>query len=239
MGKFYAGGKLRSSDTIAILGQRTLSGANPEMLWTGTNIQRPTPSSEQLRVVSDSAQDGAAGTGCLTLRIDYLDGDGVRQSETVTMDGLTPVTTTATDVTAILAVTCMTFGSGNAADGTITVTNTGATSTFEQVESMGSQSLAAVYKVPAGNQLQVTSIWASASAASQVWLYSDTNPATGAVVSGAQYVWGLFSAVTTHAKHQSMVPAGPFPAGASVWMAAQDAAATLVVGTIEGYLEAV
>lgn len=341
MGNYYVGGKLRSADTIAILGRRTLAGVTEEAVWAGVAATRPTPGNVQLRMISTSTQDGPAiaqvgtidvactvepgdtisvddgatqfdyvvavndtltselatglaaaidldaaysasaigaqitviaavagtpftfidvsadnqtvdiiltiadegvqanviGTGCKTVRLDYLDGDGVRASEAVTLDGLVAVLTTATDIGAVLGVTCMTFGTGNAAAGDITVTDGAGAVIYDFIASGTTQGFAAASSVPVGLRLYLTAIHGSADLATKMRVRSDVNPATGAIVAGASYEWHSAIVGTGLSPYEPAVPIGPFPAGALVWITMQDAAATETTVTVAGYLE--
>lgn len=91
------------------------------------------PAGMLLRVVSTSANDSAAGTGAQRVLISGIDATGSRANETVIMNGTTGVTTVTTwkwlDFFCIIAV-----GTYNGtAVGTISLTNTAATTTFAQI----------------------------------------------------------------------------------------------------------
>jgi len=178
------------------------------------------------------------GTGIRTLRIDYLDALGVRQSETVTMNGTTAVLTTATDIGALLGLTAATVGSNGSAVGTVSVTNVGNTTTFGGLAIGTNQDDAAAFTVPAGLRGYVTKVAASAGAtATTVKLCSDTNPATGTVVNGAKFVWASALFGTTPEDIDPCVPWGPFPAGAQVWLTGTSAGGAACQGSMEGYNE--
>lgn len=71
------------------------TGTVPEDLWSGSGVYTGFPSAaETVRVVSSSANDTSAGSGARTIRISGLNSSGEFQSEIVTLNGLTPVTTT-------------------------------------------------------------------------------------------------------------------------------------------------
>lgn len=178
------------------------------------------------------------GTGIRTVRVDYLDGNGIRQHEDVSLNGTTAVLTTATTVKAILGVTALTVGSGGGAAGTISITNLANTSTFEQIPIGACLSQSAAYVVPAGRNAYVTELLVSASlVATTVKLKSDCNPATGLVVVGASFDWLTVLAGTTPEDVEAFVPVGPFPAGAKLWLTGRNAAQTDCQGALQGYLE--
>ena len=74
------------------------TGTVPEDVWNGGGIYtgHPVdPTAETIDVVSNSAEDGAGTlTGALTVKLAGLDANWAHQEETITMNGLTNVTTT-------------------------------------------------------------------------------------------------------------------------------------------------
>lgn len=74
-----------------------------------------------ISVVSSSANDTATGTGARTVRITALDANFDTFQETVTLNGTTPVTTTATALR-VQRMQVLTSGSGIYNDGDITAT---------------------------------------------------------------------------------------------------------------------
>jgi len=84
---------------------------------------RPPTTAATLEIESSSQQDRDGGTGVNTLRIDGLDENFDTQNETITMNGMTAVTSTL-QWFAINNVTVVLFGSNEAAVGTLTITNT-------------------------------------------------------------------------------------------------------------------
>lgn len=80
---------------------------------------------DTLDVVSSSVNDTAAGTGARMIQIIGIDENANVQSEFVTLNGTTPVTTT-NQWLGINRVFVISAGSGNNADGTITITDTSA-----------------------------------------------------------------------------------------------------------------
>lgn len=83
-------------------------------------------SADTLDVVSSSAQDGVAGTGALTILITGIDSGSVAQTEIVTMNGTTPVTTSNTWL-GVNRVVVLSSGSNDANVGTITLDDTAGT----------------------------------------------------------------------------------------------------------------
>jgi len=67
-------------------------------IWSGAGVYTPPASGVQMRVLSSSANDTGAGTNAQQVTIYYLDSNYVSQSETVTLNGVTPVSTVSTDI---------------------------------------------------------------------------------------------------------------------------------------------
>jgi hypothetical protein len=124
----------------------------PEDIWEvgGTYTGFPTSTLETVEVLSSSANDAAAGTGARTLRITGLDGDYNVQSETVTLNGTTPVSTVNT-FRRVHTATVLTAGSGGVNAGTLTVRHTTTEANVFLSISIGrNQSNCSAYTVPAG-----------------------------------------------------------------------------------------
>lgn len=145
-----------------MLGERNNVGTTTsgEDLWNGAATRIPIPSlaGEQMQVVSTSANDTAAGTGARTLRIDYLDQDNNRQFEILTLNGLTPVSTVATNITFVndTYVTSVGTDSG-AAEGDITTYRQGdPTRQYDFINAGANFGLTAKYKVPSRYKLLIT-----------------------------------------------------------------------------------
>ncbi len=111
---------------------------------------------QQMRVVSTSAQDGAGGTGIRTLRIFYLKSDYTPATTDVTLNGVTPVDTTPTDLFRINRVVGLTYGTTSAAVGTITLTNLAGAVTYSQISALMTRDRSGVYTVPLGKTVYIT-----------------------------------------------------------------------------------
>lgn len=132
-------------------------------LWEGPTCTYVFPASPiQMQVVSTSANDAAAGTGVRTVYIHYLDTNYNEQTEIVTLNGLTPVNTVATNILRINSFHAGSVGSGAAAAGTITLKNTAATVTYAQISAGYNTCRQAIYTVPAGKYGYI-SHWQAAS----------------------------------------------------------------------------
>lgn len=100
-------------------------------------------------VVSSSANDDAAGTGARTVVVIGLNGSYAVTTETVTMDGTTPVATSNSYVI-IYRMYVATAGSGGGNDGNITATAQTDATVTAQITTGYNQTLMAVYQVPTG-----------------------------------------------------------------------------------------
>jgi hypothetical protein len=163
-----ARGRVEGAQSVAITGTLTTSGAVTDiMIWPGSTVKDPSVAPAggvQMTIVSTSAQDSAAGTGVRTLRFNYLDANLNPQSEIVTMNGTTPVLTTATNVRWVGDLTGLTFGSEKHVVGNITVTNSGTRYKYLEAEARATRSSA--FRVPAGKRLIVHSLFAGSSSGS-------------------------------------------------------------------------
>lgn len=128
-------------------------GGIGEDIWGGvtTVIPHPATAGEQMTVVSTSAQDGVAGTGALSIRIEYIDGSGSAQVEDITMNGLTPVNTVATDIAFVNHMLTTTRGTNGVAVGNISIYKFGAPATvYNRILAGGNKDLTIAIRVPAG-----------------------------------------------------------------------------------------
>lgn len=112
---------------VALLGHNPDIGSGlAEDVWEGGGNYPLLTAASQLEVVSTSAADTAAGTGARTVLVSGLDANWLPISETVTLNGTTPVTTVNSYLRVNLFTT-VTSGSGkvNAGDLTLRVVAAG------------------------------------------------------------------------------------------------------------------
>lgn len=142
-------------------------GTAPYMPTTATTIE----------VLSDSANDTAAGSGIRTVRVEGLDGSFNEVFEVVTLNGVTPVVSTQTFIRVFrcFGVTCGTYG-GSAA-GTITVRASGGGTTFVTLNTETGQTQTTHYCVPARKTLVLFDVHMTPETAKSVTfrLYSRRN----------------------------------------------------------------
>lgn len=129
-----------------------IKSSDYETIWDGSNLYPWPTAAETLNVTSSDANDTSAGTGARTIEIEGLDTNWAVQTETVTMNGTSNVTTSNAFLR-VHRVRVVTAGSTGVNEGTITCTNTTSSNVIGQI-SLGSsgfgQSLMALYTVPAG-----------------------------------------------------------------------------------------
>lgn len=91
-----ARGQIQGHTAINVFGYNPDVDTSEESVWPdGGTVPHPTVASA-LTIVSTSTDDDSAGTGARTVYIEGLNGDYNVISETIVMDGTTPVVTTGT-----------------------------------------------------------------------------------------------------------------------------------------------
>ncbi len=131
-----------------------------EDIWDGGGLYTgfPTAAGETVNVFSSSANDTSAGTGLRTLIISGLDANGAVQSETITLNGTSAVTSTGTYTRVNLAYG-VTAGSGGVNAGTITVRHTTTTANVFTIIPIGAnRSQVCAYTVPLDKRAVLTGL---------------------------------------------------------------------------------
>lgn len=213
------------------------------ILWPDGIFNIPAPTGVQMSFVStgvNAAQDSAAGTGARTIHVHYLDANLNPQTETIALNGATPVLSAATNIRFIQCIHILTAGSGKAFAGTLVVSNGGVT--YSQVEAGARRCASSARMVPAGKKLYVIganggSISGTAAAGAQIKIsstwFEDVDLTTGLIF----MPFGSIGLQDTTVAYTFPMPAGPFPAGTIVAMELSvDKAATLT-GDWFGWLE--
>jgi len=130
-------------------------------LWNGpTDVWVPPTTARIHDIVSTSAQDASGGIGALTVKVLGLDGNYDLAQEVVTLTGTTNVATT-NSYTRIFRMIVVTAGSSEANDGDITATARTDGTVSAKIGSGESQTLMAIYTVPAGHTAFLTNIYAT------------------------------------------------------------------------------
>lgn len=156
-------------------------GTTEELIWPLSNGNTYLSAAETLQVSSDDADDTAAGTGARTVKIYGQTTGFVEITETVTMDGATPVETTSSFLR-VYRVEVITAGTSLTNEGLISVKDNGNTNTLATAIAGRGQTQQAAWTVPAGNTLFIRQIFAGESANKRVTvrLYTRDNTVTGA-----------------------------------------------------------
>ena len=111
-----------------------------------------------LSMVSSSAADASAGYGARTVKVEYLDENYARQFETVTLNGVTPVTMTGSAIR-VNGMNVLTAGSAAQASGSISLFKNAAGSVVHGYITPGyTAARSSVYTVPAGFNLYITTV---------------------------------------------------------------------------------
>lgn len=123
-----ARGNVPGAKPIGSYGKRTTTGPETNrVIWPNGVFTIPPSAGVQMSIVSTSANDAAAGSNVRQVEVHYLDGSLNEQSEIVTLNGLTPVLTVATDIRFINCIHTHTYGTTPYAAGNITASNGGTT----------------------------------------------------------------------------------------------------------------
>lgn len=152
------------------------TGSVPEDVWNyGGAFVAPTTARVHA-IVSSSANDTSAGTGCRTVLIYGINGSYARVTETVTMNGTTPVNT----VNSYLHIHLMqiqTVGSVGWNVGDITATAATDATVTCKIDATDGQSESAIYLVPTGYKAYIMRVRArmnnsTANSSANVGLYT-------------------------------------------------------------------
>jgi len=179
------------------------------IVWeTGMPLTLTVPNNIQLTLVSTSASD----TGQIGIR--YLDGDLIERTETVTLNGTTPVTTTATDIRAINNA----YSKNGPVVGAVSFTNGGVT--YAYIPAGDIQFNTSLHRVPAGKRLMITSMYAgsaSATADARCVVKLETSFINGDSFADQGYLHPL-GAVGLQNGSATFTGFGPFPIPAGEWV---------------------
>lgn len=132
-------------------GKKKLLGDVLSDLWQGpTALYSFPPTTMQMKVVSTSAGDTAAGIGIRQVHIDYLDANYKLKTTSVTLNGLTPVLTVPTDILRINAFHSMSTGSNVVGVGDVTLTAAGNGTVYSLIAAGDNTARQAIYTIPDG-----------------------------------------------------------------------------------------
>jgi hypothetical protein len=128
----------------------TVGSGGFESIWEGSNAYPWPTTAATLSVVSASANDASGGTGARTVEIQGLDSSWNLLTETITMNGTTPVVTTGSFLR-VFRARVVTAGSLQSNAAQITMSSGGTTLAYITYDTIGmGQTLMAVYTIPNG-----------------------------------------------------------------------------------------
>lgn len=146
-------GSIPATSQFRVSGYCDVVGTGQQDLWEpGGAYVTPPVGGVQMRIASTSASDEAAGTGARTIKLSYLDANYIQISETITLNGTTPVNTVATNILRIRDMSVKTAGSGDASAGTISLTSTNGSITYSRMASDVNRARHSFFTVPAGKR---------------------------------------------------------------------------------------
>lgn len=190
-----AAGKIPGAETRSIFGV-SINGAlaTTMLIWELNTDYTFQTSAQTLEILSDSANDAAAGTGARTVLVTTLDANYNEVQTVVTMNGTTPVALSGTHLFFNSALV-LTFGSGNTNAGNITIRVASAGAAQGYIAAGASVSCAALFTVPAGKQFIIENFYTAAgvlgSAASGCRIYSYLRLQSGLMIRGLIQVQSL------------------------------------------------
>lgn len=155
MGYLISSGKYFSSHgavPFSAYGERVAAGAEASRpVWPNGTFIVPPSTGIQMAVSSDSANDTAAGTGIRSVHIHYIQAGTLEEkTEIVTLNGLTPVNTVATDIRFVQCMHMHEYGSLKVSDGNISLKDTGGTNTYSYIATSAKRCSSSARMVPGG-----------------------------------------------------------------------------------------
>lgn len=160
-----AAGRVAGAKAVHVTGRNgDIDNAREDIWESGGSYVFPPDAGIQMRVVSTSAADDGSpeGTGARTADIHYLDANGAEAEETVTMNGVSAVSTAATNIRRVNDFHVKTVGSGGVSAGVISLQNVAGTVTYASIDTGNNKVRQAIYSVPAGCRLYITNVWGGA-----------------------------------------------------------------------------
>jgi len=153
-----ARGNVDGAELFTAFGEKTTSGLETnKIVWPNGVFSIPNSAGIQMTVASTSANDSSGGTNVRTIDVHYLDANLEPQVEVVTMNGLTGVTTTATNIRFVQCIHVDTFGTTPTAAGTITIKSAGGT-TYSQIDIGEVRCTSSVRMVPKGKNAFIINV---------------------------------------------------------------------------------
>ena len=181
-------GNVKNTSHINKFGYNSAVGTSYETI-TDLGTNNLPSSAAVVSVVSASTADTSAGTGARTVEIQGLDADYNLKTETVTMNGQTAVTTTATFIR-VFRMRVASAGTGEVNAGNITASIS--SSDVARILADEGQTLMAVYTVPANKAAYLVKFQGSLSKNQEAQFQLRARESGGAW--NVKGLWGTFAA---------------------------------------------
>lgn len=151
-------------------------GTTPEAAWHYSSTYTFPSSPMQMEVVSSSANDDVGNIGATAVKMYYLDSSYNAHEEVINLNGLTPVLTVATDIYRVNGFLVYSAGTAHKTQGNIILRAAGGGTVYDYILAGYNNAKTAVFTVPAGYALYITSLnLSSAEAAKGVVFTLDSN----------------------------------------------------------------
>lgn len=181
-------GRVAGQSRAAAYGHTPTPTANSDV-WEGAGLYPFQTSATVLEILSASANDAAAGTGARTFTLTGLDANFNAISETLTLNGTTPVQTMLSYIR-VNGLAIASAGSGNTNAGDVTLRVTGAGATQAIVRAGYGFSKSAIYTVPTGFTLLINDLFfavaGNGNAANVIFSFTRVGP-TGLITTTNEY----------------------------------------------------
>lgn len=158
-----AAGSITGASSLNKFGRNADIDTAAEDIWSQGGNWTPPTAARVHALVSSNAADAAAGTGARTVEIQGLDANFAMQTETVTLNGVTPVNTVGS-YWIIHRMVVKTAGSGGYNVGAITATAATDATVTASIPALTNQTLMAIWQVPANNTFFLGRYYASINA---------------------------------------------------------------------------
>jgi len=211
-----------------------------EDIWNG-GAHTPVPPSagERMSFKSSNVGDAAAGAGVRTARIEYLDENGLEQTEDITLAGSATAVTSGT-MSFINDFYALTVGTSGTAIGNITIFSTDSVGLiYNRIDASGNKSLNSQRKVPSNKTMFITWVDASESNNKETTVRLRANCAPSGMVVGSLDTFLFKKNVLLKQQNAGFVISPPIPvcAGGLVKMTGWAVGASgQVAGNYQGYL---
>lgn len=239
-------GEIDWAQPFASYGRYGATGAtgatSNHVIWPDGVYNIPPPAGVQMSIVSTSANDDGspAGIGIRTMDIHYLDDLLVPRTETVILNGITPVLTVATNIRFIQCMHILTVGSLKAAGGVITASNSAIV--YAQIDAGSRRCASSARMVPAGKKLFIagaigSSISGTAAASSEIKISASYFDGYDLTPQNFYMPFGSIGVQDASTPYTFPIPAGPFPEGVIVLMEVTVDKGAIISGNWYGWLE--